>query len=87
VVASEIGSLPEKMLVPPRIADELRTGWLARPGDPAEFAAGIAAALTLDAAAYRSLAARAREYAQFGFSPSAVAAATLAVYTSLLEGG
>jgi len=40
--------------------------------------------LRLDETAYQALAARARQFAQFMFSPESVVAATRAVYTSLL---
>jgi hypothetical protein len=40
--------------------------------------------LSLDDTAYRAMAARARQFAQYMFSPRSVAIATRAVYTSLL---
>ncbi len=84
VVTTYAGILPENVLAPPRMPDELRTGWVIRPGHPVELAAAIAAALQLDDTAYQALAARARQFAQFMFSPESVVAATRAVYTSLL---
>ena len=33
VVATTVGVLPENVLCPPRMRDELRTGWLVRPGN------------------------------------------------------
>ena len=45
----------------------------------------IATALALDADAYRAHAARARQFAEYMFSPQRAAAATLEVYASLLE--
>jgi len=33
VIATTVGVLPENVLCPPRMRDELRTGWLVRPGD------------------------------------------------------
>jgi glycosyltransferase involved in cell wall biosynthesis len=85
VIATTVGPLPENMLTPPRIADELRTGWAVRPGDAAELAGAIAAAITLDAEARRAMAARARQFAEYMFSPQRAAAAMLEVYASLLE--
>ena len=85
VIATTVGPQPENLLAPPRMADELRTGWLVGPANPAETARAIAAVLALDAPAYRALAGRARQYAEFMFAPRRVAAATLAVYASLLE--
>jgi glycosyltransferase involved in cell wall biosynthesis len=85
VIASAVGSLPENMLTPPRIDDELRTGWEVPPGDPAALADAITAALTLDETAYRAHAARARQYAEYMFSPHRAAAALLEIYASMLE--
>ena len=55
VIASSVGPLPENMMTPPRVADELRTGWEVAPGDPAELAKAISAALALDADGYRAM--------------------------------
>ena len=84
VITTNVGVLPETVLAPPRMPDELRTGWVVRPRHPAELAAAIGAVLRLDDTAYQALAARARQFAQFMFSPESVVAATRAVYTSLL---
>jgi glycosyltransferase involved in cell wall biosynthesis len=86
VVASALGILPENILAPPRMPDELRTGWLVPPGDPLALSHAIRAVLSLDVVAYRALAARARQFAEFMFVPDSVAAAILGVYSSLLEG-
>jgi glycosyltransferase involved in cell wall biosynthesis len=85
VIASSVGPLPENMLTPPRMPDELRTGWEVAPGDPAELAAAISTALALDNESYRAHAARARQFAEYMFSPQRAAAATLEIYASLLE--
>ena len=84
VVASAVGVLPENVLCPPRMRDELRTGWLVRPGDVGQLARAVGAALALDATAYEALGARARQFADFAFSPQSVAEAIRGVYTSLL---
>jgi glycosyltransferase involved in cell wall biosynthesis len=60
-------------------------GWLVKPGDSIELARAIAVALALDATAYRAVAARSRQFAEYMFAPSRIAAATLEVYSSLLE--
>ena len=86
MIASAIGILPENILAPPRMPDELRTGWLVPPGDPLALSHAIRAVLSLDIVAYRALAARARQFAEFMFVPDSVAAAILGVYSSLLEG-
>lgn len=84
VVASSIGTLPENLLCPPRMREDLRTGWLVRPGNAGELARATAAALKLNVTAYEALGARARQYAEFMFSPQSVAEAIRGVYTSLL---
>jgi glycosyltransferase involved in cell wall biosynthesis len=84
VVTSDVGVLPEYVVVPPHLPEDVRTGWVAANGDALDFARAIALALTLDDEAYRAMCARAREFATYMFSPDSVAAATRAVYTSLL---
>ena len=86
VIASAIGILPENMLAPPRMPGDLRTGWLFPPGDVPALAQALREALSLDLAAYRALAARARQFAQFMFSPQNVAVSVLNVYSQLLAG-
>jgi glycosyltransferase involved in cell wall biosynthesis len=84
VITTQVGILPETVLAPPRMPDELRTGWLVRPGHPVELAGAIGVVMRLDDTAYQALAARGRQFAQFMFSPESVVAATRAVYTALL---
>jgi glycosyltransferase involved in cell wall biosynthesis len=84
VITSEIGVLPEHVVTPPELPDDLRTGWVVKAADAAELAGAIMASLALDDVAYRAMAARARQYAEYMFSPQSVAAATRAVYMSLL---
>jgi len=84
VVTTTVGNLPENVLCPPRMKDELRTGWLVRPGNVGELARAVGAALKLDVTAYEALGARARQFAEFAFSPQSVAEAIRGVYTSLL---
>jgi glycosyltransferase involved in cell wall biosynthesis len=83
-ITTDIGILPENVLAPPRMPDELRTGWVIRPGNPVELAGAIETAMKLDETDYQAFAARARQFADFMFSPQSVVAATRAVYTSLL---
>jgi glycosyltransferase involved in cell wall biosynthesis len=87
VIASAIGALPESILAPPRATRESLTGWLVRPEDSVELASTISAVLALDVDAIRDIGLRARRFAEATFSPQSVAAATLAVYTSVLGGG
>ena len=84
VIATTVGVLPESVLCPPRMRDDLRTGWLVRPGDPGQLARALGAALALDVTAYEALGARAHQFAEFAFSPQSVAEAIRGVYTSLL---
>ena len=84
VVASDIGALPETVLCPPRMDEDIRTGWLVPPGNADELARAVASALALDVTAYRALSARARQFAEFAFSSQSVAEAIRGVYTSLL---
>lgn len=86
VIASAVGALPEFVLAPPRIADGGRTGWLVRPDDPFDLARALASALPLSTAERQALGARARKLAVMTFAPARVVAATLDVYSSLLEG-
>ncbi len=84
VVATSVGALPDNLLCPPRMRDELRTGWLVRPGNVGELVAATTAALALNVTAHAALGARARQFAEFMFSPQSVAEAIRGVYTSLL---
>ena len=84
VVTSDVGVLPEQVVTPPELPEELRTGWVVKAGVAQEFVHAITAAFALDESASRAMAARARQFAEYMFSPESVAAATRAVYTSLL---
>jgi glycosyltransferase involved in cell wall biosynthesis len=87
VIASAIGALAENVVAPPRVPPDRRTGWLVRPADPVELARTIGAVLALNEPAMQALRSRARQFAESMFSPQNVAAATLAVYTSVLGNG
>jgi glycosyltransferase involved in cell wall biosynthesis len=85
VVASAVGVLPEIVRAPPYVPEDERTGWLVSPSDPVDLARAVAEVLALDVHTRRIIARRSRQLAE-QFSPDRLAAATLAVYTSLLEG-
>lgn len=87
VIASSAGALPECLLAPPRIADELRTGWVVPTGKAEELAHALGDFLALDAKAAGALGDRARQFAAYMFSPESVVTATLEVYNSLLQAG
>jgi glycosyltransferase involved in cell wall biosynthesis len=84
VVTADVGLLPEHVLVPPRMPEELRTGWVVAPADPISLTYTLKLALKLDPTEYQAMAARARQFAEYMFSPQSAAAATRAVYMSLL---
>jgi glycosyltransferase involved in cell wall biosynthesis len=84
VVTADTGILPEHVVTPPEMPEDVRTGWVAKRGDPIEFARALSIALALDERAYQTMSARARQFAEYMFSPDSVAVATRAVYTSLL---
>jgi glycosyltransferase involved in cell wall biosynthesis len=84
VVTTNVGVLPEHVVTPPRMPEDVRTGWVAKAGDPTDFAAALQRALSLDATAYRGISLRARQFAEYMFSPDSVADAVRSVYTSLL---
>jgi glycosyltransferase involved in cell wall biosynthesis len=84
VVTSDVGNLPEQVVVPPYLPEDVRTGWVVAAGDPNDFARALDLALSLDDTAYHAMSLRARQFAEYMFSPESVAEATRAVYTSLL---
>jgi glycosyltransferase involved in cell wall biosynthesis len=85
IIASSIGVLPEMVLAPPYVPEQARLGWLVNPADAMELARAIAGLLALDQGERQALRARARHFAETFYAPARVAAATLAVYSGLLE--
>jgi glycosyltransferase involved in cell wall biosynthesis len=77
VIATTVGGIPDQL-------DHGVTGWLFAPGDVAGLAALVGKAAT-DVAEGARLAEAARRIATERFQASAVAAATIAVYRSILE--
>ncbi|HLH93854.1 MAG TPA: glycosyltransferase [Xanthobacteraceae bacterium] len=84
VITTDVGMLPEHVLVPPRMPEELRTGWVVAAADPLGATEALKLALRLDSTEYQAMAARARQFAEYMFSPQSAAVATRAVYMSLL---
>lgn len=87
VIASAVGALPEMVLAPPLVPETQRLGWLVPPSDPMALARAIADLLALNQAQRQSVRARSRDFAETLYAPARVAAATLNVYSSLLENG
>ncbi len=77
VAAFDIGGLPD-------IVDHQQTGWLAKPFDTDDLAAGIEWVLS-DAHRYQSLSAQARSIAVQKYHPHHIASQYAAVYQSVLE--
>jgi glycosyltransferase involved in cell wall biosynthesis len=86
VIATDVGATSEIVLAPPRVLESARTGWLAEPDDPFALARALAAALAVNASVYHAIGGRAHMIANQLFTPARVAAATLGVYATLLEG-
>jgi len=84
VIASNVGSLPEIVLAPPRVSPENRIGWLMRPRDTLDLARALASALMVESEDWHALGSRARQFAERKFSERRVTDATLAVYGALL---
>ena len=85
VITASVGALPEYVLAPPRVVEDLRTGWVVAPGQPQELARALGEALSLKEKAASTLGERARQFAAHMFSPESVITATLDVYNSLLR--
>ncbi len=86
VIAPATGAIAEIVLAPPRHAAETRTGWLARGDEPIMLARAIAAALGASPTELRAISVRARDHAEATYAPARIAADTVAVYRSQLEG-
>lgn len=84
VVVSKLGAVPETVLVPPVVAEEARTGWHVKPGDPMALCTGIRQALALEGKAREAHINGAREHVHARFSLAAMSQATLAVYCRLV---
>jgi glycosyltransferase involved in cell wall biosynthesis len=85
VLAANLGAMPRMMRTPPRDFEGSRTGWLTRPEDPVDLARALAAAIALGPEAREAMGLRAREFALTHFSRARVTAATLSLYSALLD--
>ena len=85
VVVSDLGAVPETVLVPPRVPPSERTGWCVPPGDAAALAESIAMALSMGASALEALNARARRHVEAHFSLEKMVSETLDTYVAVLE--
>jgi glycosyltransferase involved in cell wall biosynthesis len=85
VVVSDLGAVPETVLVPPRVSPSERTGWCVPPGDAAALADGIGMALGMGASALEALNARARRHVEAHFSLEKMVSETLDTYVAVLE--
>lgn len=84
VIATAIGAAPETVIAEPQAAMGAITGWLMPPGDAEALAHRIRAALELSDGARADIGARARGHVTRSFSLTAMQAATLGAYDSLL---
>ncbi|MTI17238.1 glycosyltransferase [Rhodobacteraceae bacterium RKSG542] len=85
VIVSDIGAVPETVLVPPVVNDEQRTGWHVPAGDAKVLSQTMALALNMAPDEKAALIARAREHTHAHFSKEAMCDATLAVYEQMLD--
>lgn len=84
VIVSNIGAVPETVLVPPVVQDEERTGWHFENGNVEELADLMAQALDLSEEERAKLTKRAHDHVERSFTKQAMCAATLDVYRELL---
>jgi glycosyltransferase involved in cell wall biosynthesis len=85
VVVSKLGAVSETVLAPPLVAEDLRTGWHVKPGDPMALAKGIRAALALEGATRSAHIERARKHVHMHFSLASMCKSTLAIYRRLVS--
>ena len=82
VVTTDVGVLPEHVVTPPEMPEDVRTGWVVKRGDADRLRPRARrGAVARRARPTGRCAARARQFAEYMFSPQSVAAATRAVYT------
>ncbi|WP_244265711.1 glycosyltransferase family 4 protein [Polycladidibacter hongkongensis] len=85
VIVSDIGAVPETVLVPPQVTEGARTGWHFPVGDSSNLAACISTALAMMPKERQALAERAYQHVRSSFTKSQMCAQTLAIYEKLLN--
>ncbi|WP_374310159.1 glycosyltransferase [Methylocella sp.] len=84
VVAVAAGAAGERLLAPPDVEPERRTGWRVEGEDPEAFAAALREALALGASARDRLSLRARAHVEAEYSMERLWSLTLDAYASAL---
>ncbi|WP_208976221.1 glycosyltransferase family 4 protein [Polycladidibacter stylochi] len=84
VIVSNIGAVPETVLVPPVVTDSLRTGWHFEAGNAEDLAQKLALVNALPTIERQGLVKRAREHVTGAFSKQQMCDKTIAVYEELL---
>lgn len=85
VIVSDIGAVPETVLVPPHVAEEQRTGWHFPNRDVSALASRLGEALSLTPEARLHLVKTARAHVASKFSKKAMCDATLDFYEKQLK--
>jgi glycosyltransferase involved in cell wall biosynthesis len=84
VIATRHGAPPETVIAPPVSTMETQTGWLVTPGDAADLAAHLEAALALADDTRALIGRNAQANVRANFTSSAMKAQTLRVYNEVL---
>lgn len=84
LIVTRIGGLPETLLAAPAVSETDITGWIVAPGDAAELADALAAALSLSAESRAAMGQRGRTHVLRSFSVAEMQGRTLTVYDRLL---
>ena len=83
-IISDVGPAREIIAAPPHADDEVRTGWLVPPREPAALAEAIHAALSLGASAREAVRRRSRAKIAEAYSVERMTRDTLSVYAEAL---
>jgi len=85
VIATRHGAPPETVMAPPDAASETQTGWLAQPGDAADLAAHMLAALSMSQLDRHAMGLRATAHVHANFTSALMKSKTLLVYNEVLD--